>query len=672
MATVQNNDAINNSAALEQSLNDVPTTYEFVYFQPTPSYIGTADLKTCYNSNYNGSMKKIGDVLGSTNVMHTRDTCKFNAGMIQNKKRMKDQEIIKNANKTPGLSYKIVNGYFNDDPNYFLNTTILSNGKSNDFKNISGSTNNMLINNDVPDSTNVSSVEWYGYFIPSIKGDWTFGVTSSDSCLLWIGTNAESDYNKTNTYVSNGGLHDVKYTEKSNNFKKNATYPIRIQYGHHSSNYNFQLIIKDPKGIDVTNSVLFMIKKLDGSIYAPSLTYYSLVERDTIDTQAGLFDCYVSDNVSNMIQDTSGGCSGSSQDSNGNFIYTTAKNWKNGQRYYPYRIHADQHLDNLYLANVKDKTFMNIKKDTSTTLSNNFIFYKNFYPEPTDIKNANKVNSLKEAEQSCINDSSCKYFYYYKDKNNNNYCIKKSDSYVPNQFIPQQLNENIKSSELYIRNLTMNITDNVRSKIPRKNVLDYKAYTDYEIIPDQFDVVDKYSGLSSDLVNQLKKHSAYYENFTTKEGFDEHGYSKPNNVAQEVTSGQNSNYIDQVKDKQVTPLQEITKDYVSTITQITQKYNDIGSKINSVNSNVTTLSSDVDNKYDFNGDTLPYYNGAGGCNGIDKNGKSVIKPCGTKVPTSKDAMGEDIKAIILQQNTIYTLGSITAASLLILAIFLAK
>jgi hypothetical protein len=519
MATVQNNDAINNSAALEQSLNDIPTTYDFVYFQPTPSYIGTADLKTCYNSNSKGSMKKIGDVLGSTNVMHTRDTCKFNAGMIQNKKRMKDQEMIKNANKTPGLSYKIVNGYFNDDTTYFLNATILSNGKSNDFKSIRVATNNTLINNDVPDSTNVSSVEWYGYFVPSMKGDWTFGITSSDSCLLWIGSNAESDYKKTNAYVSNAGLHDAKYTEKSNNFKKSASYPIRIQYGHHSSNYNFQLIIKDPKGIDMTNSVLFMIQNQDGSVFEPSLTYYSLVERDVAYTRSGLFDCYVSDNVSNMVPDASGGCSGSSEDSNGNFVYTTAKNWTNGQQYYPYRIHADQHLDNLYLANGKDKTFMNIIKDTSTILSNNFIVYKNFYPETSDIKNANKVKSLKDAEQYCINDSSCKYFYYYQDKNDNNYCIKKSDSYVPNQFVPQQLNENIKLSDLYIRNLTMNISDNVRSKIPRKNVLDYKAYTDYEILPDQFDVTDQYSGLSSDLVNQLKKHSIYYENFTTKEGF---------------------------------------------------------------------------------------------------------------------------------------------------------
>jgi hypothetical protein len=206
MATVQNNDALNNSIALKKSLTDIPSTYEFDYFQPTPSFMSTTDLNTCYNTNANGVMKKIGDVLGSTNVMHTRDTCKFNAGMIQNKKKIKDQSIIKNTNKTPGLSYKIAKGFFYDDPSKFFlvksNGYIVSNGESNNFTSITGSTNNELIYSDVPNSTNASSAEWYGYFVPYIKGNWTFGITCSDSCLLWIGSNAESYYNKTNAFLN--------------------------------------------------------------------------------------------------------------------------------------------------------------------------------------------------------------------------------------------------------------------------------------------------------------------------------------------------------------------------------------------------------------------------------------------------------------------------------------
>ena len=219
MATVYNNDAINNARTLGKSLDNIPDTYEFAYFQPTPSYMTTTDLNTCYNSDSKGEMKKIGDVLGTTNVMHTRDTCKFNAGMLQNRKKKEDVKL-KSINKKNGLTYKIVNGYFNDDTKYFLNATVNSNGESNDFTTIFSSANKELIPNDVPNTTNLLSIEWYGYFMPPTTGDWTFGITSADSCLIWVGANAEYDYNKTNVFVSNSGLHDVKYSEKSSKFKK--------------------------------------------------------------------------------------------------------------------------------------------------------------------------------------------------------------------------------------------------------------------------------------------------------------------------------------------------------------------------------------------------------------------------------------------------------------------
>lgn len=669
MITSQNNDAINNDRELKKSLDDVPNDYEFVYFQPTPSYVSNVDLKTCYNSNSSGAMTKIGEVLGASNVMHTRDTCKFNAGMYEVKKKINDQKKISSLNKNAGLSYKISQGYFNDDPKYFLNATAVSSGQVTDFTSISSATNNSMAPSDAPNTTNLQSVEWFGYFIPPSSGNWTFGLTTADSGVIWVGANAEYDYNKTNSFVNNSGLHDVKYTEKISNFKKNTHYPLRIQYGHHSGNYNFQLSIKDPKGVEAGSAHLYTLMNADGTVYTPSLTYYSLIERDATSTNNGLFDCYVSDNVLKMTPGSTDGCSGTSNDSNGKFVYTSTSDWAKGQKFYTYRVDIDQHLDNLYLANKEDKTFMPVKKET-TALSTDYIKYTEFYPDTSDTKTAIKLADVQSAQKLCNADATCKYFYFYTDNNNNTYCVKKSDSYIPKQFMPKQLNGNIKSSDLYIRNLNMNLTDNVHTKIPRKNVLDYTSYSNYEVLPTQFDSADKYSGLSDDLTNQLKKHSAYYENSSTLEGFDEHGYSKPNNVAQQVTKGSPNNYIDAVNDNQITPLQSIATDYTGFAQQVNNNYGKIDANLTNVKNMRTIMREAPNNKYDFNPDSLPYYNGPGGCK--DSKDPTIIRACGNKATTKQDALNDDIKTIILQQNTIYILGSITAASLLILAIYLGK
>jgi hypothetical protein len=212
----------------------------------------------------------------------------------------------------------------------------------------------------------------------------------------------------------------------------------------------------------------------------------------------------------------------------------------------------------------------------------------------------------------------------------------------------------------------MKLSDNVHSKIPRKNVLDYAAYTNYEILPAQYDANDKYSGLSSDLVEQLKKNSIYYE------GFDNHGYNTADDVTKKIDPNNPSNYKNLIKDNQIKPLQDIDTDYTNNINNIKSNYDAISTKIGVVNNLRGTLSNDPNNKYEYNPSTLPYYNGVGGCVTTDSTNRSVIGPCGDKKPTMQDGLNEDVKTIILQQNSIYILGSITAASLLILAIYLGK
>jgi hypothetical protein len=110
-----------------------------------------------------------------------------------------------------------------------------------------------------------------------------------------------------------------------------------------------------------------------------------------------------------------------------------------------------------------------------------------------------------------------------------------------------------------------------------------------------------------------------------------------------------------VSNLQIAPMKEIANDYTANITLINKNYIDISNNLSATNSLLSTIINDPQNNYDHRGDALNY-------DGVNGSKRSNIN----------DAINDDIKSIILQQNTIYILGSIAAATLLILAINVGK
>jgi hypothetical protein len=652
--------------------------YQYVYFSPTPSFMKSTDLKSCYAPNNNANaMMSIGDYYRKNNipnvsdVLHTRDTCKFNAGLIQSKNRSVEEKKIRNElKKTPGLTLTIAKGYFKSDadsnpnPGFFLNPNTIKTSigsQATDFTNIQAATNNML-------STGTpQSFEWFGYLIPDVNGLWTFTVNNTDTCLIWIGESAIYDY-KNDTKNSNvfmrsaSSTNNVGSMRKSIQCKKRIHYPIRIQYGHALGNPNLNILIKKPNG-ENGNSNLFTLQNADGSIYLTSVTYYSLVETDKNASKNGLYNCYITNDLAG-ISPTPKGCSGTGpDDGNGTYKFTTNADHKTGtSSYYPYRITSDQHLNKFYLADLSNHLFKNIsKKDTSYI--NSYIKYADFHPDPND-KTGEKVKNLTEAEKKCTDDPNCNFYYFTTDSANNNYFYKgTTDS--PHQYIPNQKNGTIKTSDLYIRNRAMKSTyAPIYSKIPTlkmdtaKNVGDYSAYSDYQVLPVNLNArsLSKYlnntttfdpnindTGLDTKTVNELIR---FNNNYGTVENFDNHGFKPPNSFS-------NSNIINDISLNQVAPLKLIARDYSGAISQINKNYYDLSNGITNTAQLWNTLANDQ--KYDLSGNLVYYH-------GINTR----------KSPTIQDALNDDVKSIILQQNTIYMLGSVTAASLLILAIFLGK
>ena len=226
------------------------------------------------------------------NNFHTPESCKLTAALkfsdIKNyeKKRLTNGSI----RKTPGLSYKIVNGYFKDDVKYFLKANQISSGISTDFSTLQKATNNSTQGNQI------FSVEWYGVIIPDSTGLWKFSLNSDDASYLWIGNKAVHLYSNDNADINNGGLHDMTVKDKILLLSAGNTYPIRIQFGGGSIR-NISLSISSPNNPNSNNyyNILFSLSE------EPKLMYYSLVQTNKDLAKTNLYNCYITDpNDSNM------------------------------------------------------------------------------------------------------------------------------------------------------------------------------------------------------------------------------------------------------------------------------------------------------------------------------------------------------------------------------------
>ncbi len=143
-----------------------------------------------------------------------------------------------------GLWLKTYTGYFNDDPNWFITAsgnfgiadTSLSGGAS------------------IPVST---SIQWLGYFLPEVTGEYTFTTTSDDASYLWVGTNAVAGYTTGNALVNNGGLHGAQSESGSITLTEGVYYPIRIQAGNNAVTGLCTVEITGPTTVTLSDQLFY-------------------------------------------------------------------------------------------------------------------------------------------------------------------------------------------------------------------------------------------------------------------------------------------------------------------------------------------------------------------------------------------------------------------------------
>lgn len=134
--------------------------------------------------------------------------------------------------------------------------------------------------------------------------------------------------------------------------------------------------------------------------------------------------------------------------------------------------------------------------------------------------------------------------------------------------------------------------------------------------------------------NNSSDYSAYSENFVVYEGFNDRGY-KVGTTGNTIVSGQ------------VLPLSLIATDYSNKLKTVNQNYYDLSSNISSIK----TIQNDISGNpfYDYN---TPF---------------TLEKP-----KTLLDGLVYDNNLLTVQENAMYVLGTITAATLIVFAIVIGK
>jgi hypothetical protein len=292
-----------NAKALNLAIKDVKTDYSLVYFPTDSKSVGKLDTGKCmavseYDNLPSVAMKQLDGNL------HTPESCKLNVGMIQSAEKW--QNFMNNTKPSKviperGLQYKVVEGYFADNPDFFKSAKVLSTGTAKKFDNITNSTNGYI---KTPNSATQHrySVEWYGIFTPPTTGPWLFYTASDDASYMWIGKYAMSNMSTRNAIVRNGKLHGMRWAGGYMQLKAGMSYPIRIQFGENWGGHNIQIMLY---GLDATRR-RWMRYNLEDMVTSEvnvkdTKQYYALVEEDAVSPAKGLYNCYISDTANSNV-----------------------------------------------------------------------------------------------------------------------------------------------------------------------------------------------------------------------------------------------------------------------------------------------------------------------------------------------------------------------------------
>lgn len=285
--------------------------------------------------------------------------------------------------------------------------------------------------------------------------------------------------------------------------------------------------------------------------------------------------------------------------------------------------------------------------DNLLEYDNTFNYVGDYIPE--DMSNMILTKDIQNSFDKCKKDASCEHMYYIESKTGDNYYITKTG--MPDKYIPIQPDSNIKTSKLYIKNKKMRqvergenlpdselyILDKYNQTLPNlsvQRVSNYNAYSDYDVDTKPITQAQDFLGsrVSELKVNQNK----LFEGFKEK---NERGENEPVKTF--------------IQTQQIQPLEKIEDEYTKKIVRINDNYNQIEAELNQITNNDNSgLRDKLSNEKRYKKSYLEYE--------LEKS------------PNVSEVRLQDTKDLINHNKTIVDLGIITACTLLVASIMIAR
>ena len=379
--------------------------------------------------------------------------------------------------------------------------------------------------------------------------------------------------------------------------------------------------------------------------------------------------------------------------------YTLYNDLNDNNAYYLYGIRGDNKIDKTFYSNKSDSTLQYIPVSSTGILNwSNTYSSSPFKPEYSSIPSDLGGRYIKKDaldNSGCMNlcnsMDNCSHYYSYtvggdNTVNSNKFCLVNTDSKPPNMFSPDA-GLNVKNSSLNIRNQMIKSTC-IHSRFPVSVYPEgpvvsegkrdaYSLYSGYSFLPSA-NQTPAQEGVCSDptIVGQLKKLFGT-ESFEGKK--DDGSYRQLATVStlpfvrtdaktsglegfvpgynRDVKCGEGSDMV-QCKagiENNIKVLGDYGNQY--------KKWNDdIKTKDTTLSNDITTLKANVDNGKDKKYEVIDDQGNLTYTDDFKKNASLKIQ----------DVMINDNNEMLIQQNSLYIVGTITAATLLIAAIMIGK
>lgn len=570
-------------------------------------------------------------------------------------------------------------------------------------------------NNNADITKNAIGVEWFGYFRPpnvSTQYSFTFSTSNGGNFLMWLGNKAICEYTPVNADII---FPNVEFTPNPP-VREPKYYPIRIQYYANSNSdlsrvFSFgikNLTTKDDLDL---KDVLFTIN--DGK-YFPELQYLSFVSTSDEKFSKAAMVCYTNDLTTEenrntfydfinsqkyiTLNKTNDRDAKTNQDEFGiieaNKIFYSQVSIPNNPLSSPnvfsiYRMDVDMRMNQTFQINTKrdpatNSFTMNSIDDKLTTLGNTYTTLPNYYP---DNPSAGINATAGECKKQCNESSTCNWYFAYKS-NDTDRCVVDSRNEQPlfNQVRPTGgniANSSVddKTSSLNLRNFSFpKSTGCGKNSVlleESEPVLNTQIYTDsfpystYVIDPYVIPNVNNsgkcsdetYLKLNAEAKNILAANTLYQEDGKYKhpDGTMKLSNYPPytdTNFWSSITELDKNEGFSTVKtnalaDSRNNALNNVAKEQrlLNTNEQINSTYSNLSTNIQDYSKLKTFMENDVN--YDLSGNTLLHFRNA-------------------RKPTLREQNALDSNEGGMTQNSLYILGTITAASLLILAVLLGR